>query len=185
MQAGYRRGWAHSITLKLGCLDRWQAGSGGVGPCAGVPASPELPFLLFLDGAARALANPLLLARAEAGRIATAEFQALAHAGATWGESRAPHGGGPADRRPTDTVTRLLLHLGYLVGSGPQDGEARDAAIRRAEQDHGLAPTGRPSPALLAKLLAEARRKFLPPPKVSMVGEDTQFRLRQNRVVSR
>ncbi len=171
VQAGYRRGWAHSITLKLGCLDRWQAGSGSDGPCAGAPVSPELPFLLFLDGAARALANPLLLARAEAGGIATAEFQALTQAGATWGESRAPHGGGPADRRPTDTVTRLLLHLGYLDGSGPQDGAARSAAIRRAEQDHGLAPTGRPSPALLAKLLAEARRNFLPPPKVSMVGE--------------
>ena len=178
VQAGYRRGWAHSITLKLGCLDRWQAGSGDDGPCAGAPASPELPYLLFLDGAARALANPLLLARAEAGGIATAEFRALAQAGSTWGESRAPHGGGGADRTPTDTVTRLLRHLGYLDGSGPQDGKARDAAIRRAERDHGLAPTGRPSPALLAKLLAAARRKFLPPPKLSMVGEDTQFRLR-------
>ena len=75
-------------------------------------------------------------------------------------------------------MTRLLLHLGYLDATGPRDGEARDAAIQNAERDHGLAQTGRPSPALLAKLLAEARRTFLPPPKVSMVGEDTQFRLR-------
>jgi hypothetical protein len=182
VQAGYRRGWAHSITLKLGCLDRWQGGSGGDGPCAGAPASPELPFLLFLDGDMRVLANPSLLARAEAGGIATAEFQALAQPGATWGESRAPHGGSPADRTPTDTVTRLLLHLGYLDATGPQDGpsvdSARNAAIRRAERDHRLAQTGRPSPALLAKLLAEARRNFLPPPKLSMVGEVTQFRLR-------
>ncbi len=166
VQAGYRRGWAHSLTVKLGCLDRWQgarkSGAGNNGPCTDAPASPELPFLLFLDGVPRALANPLLLARAEAGRIATPAFRDLVRQGVTWGESRAPDGGGPAARVPADTVARLLLHLGYL------DGTARDAATRRAERDHGLAPTGRPSPALLAKLLAAARRNFLPPPRVSM-----------------
>jgi hypothetical protein len=168
LQAGYRRGWAHSLTVKLGCLDRWQAGGGTGGPCAGAPASPELPFLLFLDGAPRALANPLLLARAEAGRIAAPAFRTLPRRGSTWGESRAPDGGGPATPVPADTVTRLLLHLGYLDGTGPRDGKARDAAIRRAERDHGLPPTGRPSPALLARLLAAARQGFLPAPRVSM-----------------
>jgi hypothetical protein len=168
VQAGYRRGWAHSLTIKLGCLDRWQVGGGNDGPCAAAPANPELPFLLFLGGAPRALANPLLLARAEAGRIATPAFRDLARRGATWGESRAPNGGGPAAPAPADTVTRLLLHLGYLDWTGPRDGKARDAAIRNAERDQGLPRTGRPSPALLAKLLATARRNFLPPPRVSM-----------------
>ncbi len=183
VQAGYRHGWAHSVTVKLGCLDRWRVvGSASAdGPCAEAPASPELPFLLFLDGEARALANPLLLARAEAGRIATAEFQALTRQESIWGQSRAPNGG-PANPIPADTVARLLWHLGYLDRESLQDGplgdKARDATIRRAERDYGLAPTGRPSPALLAKLLAEARRNFLPKPKVSMVGEVTQFRLR-------
>ncbi len=185
VQAGYRRGWAHSLTVKLGCLDRWQAGgtSGGGtdSPCAGAPTSPELPFLLFLDGDPRALANPLLLARAEAGGIAAPEFRALARRastwGATWGESRAPNGGGPAARAPADTVARLLSHLGYLDPNGRRDGPlndaARDAAIRRAERDHGLPQTGHPSPALLAKLLAAARRNFLPPPRVSwMMPQD-------------
>ncbi len=169
VQAGYRRGWAHSVTVKLGCLDRWQAGGATGGPCANAPASPELPFLLFLDGAPRALANPLLLARAEAGRIATPDFRALPRQGAIWGKSRAPNGGGPAARVPADTVARLLLHLGYLDRTGPRDGKARDAAIRNAQRDHGLSQTGRPSPALLAKLLAAARRNFLPPPRVSWV----------------
>ncbi len=178
VQAGYRRGWAHSVTVKLGCLDRWQAGGATGGPCANAPANPELPFLLFLDGAPRALANPLLLARAEAGRIATPDFRALPYDGSIWGESRAPTGGGPAAPVPADTVARLLLHLGYLDWTGPRDGKARDAAIRRAERDHGLPPTGRPSPALLAKLLAAARRNFLPPPRVSMVGEVKLYRLR-------
>ncbi len=168
LQAGYRRGWEHSVTVKLGCLDRWRA-AGRDGPCAAAPANPELPFLVFLDGEARALANPLLWARAEAGRIATPEFRALPHRGATWGRSRAPNGGGPAAPVPTNTVTRLLRHLGYLDWTGPRDGKARDIAIRGAERGHGLPPTGRPSPALLAKLLAAARRNFLPPPRVSMV----------------
>ncbi len=174
VQAGYRRGWAHSVTVKLGCLDRWQ-GARRDGPCADPPANPELPFLLFLDGAPRALAHPLLLARAEAGRIAMPDFRALrrqgATWGATWGESRAPDAGGPAAPIPADTVTRLLLHLGYLDWAGPRDGKARNAAIQRADRDHGLAPTGRPAPALLAKLLAAARRNFLPPPQVSMAGD--------------
>ncbi len=179
VQAGYRRGWAHSVTVKLGCLDRWQApknsGGGATGdPCANAAANPELPFLLFLDAAPRALANPLLLARAEAGEIAAPAFRALSYNrsiwGAIWGKSRAPNAGGPAAPVPADTVTRLLWHLGYLDWTGPRDGKARDAAIRRAERGHGLAQTGRPSPALLAKLLAAARRNFLPPPKVSMAG---------------
>jgi hypothetical protein len=174
VQAGYRRGWEHSLTVKLACLDRWQGGgSGGAGaaPCAGAPANPELPFLLFHDGAPRARANPLLLARAEAGDIVTPEFRALARRGALWGESRAPNGGGPAARAPADTVARLLVYLGYLDWAGPRDGKARDAAIRRAERDHGLPQTGRPAPALLAKLLAAARRNFLPPPRVSWLGD--------------
>lgn len=117
VQAGYRRGWAHGVTVKLGCLDRLNAGGGHNRPCTEAPASPELPFLLFLDGEARALANPLLLAQAEAGRIAAPEFRALPRRGSTWGASRAPNGGGPAARVPADTVTRLLGHLGYSRSS--------------------------------------------------------------------
>ena len=74
-------------------------------------------------------------------------------------------------------MARLLLHLGYLDRTGPRDGplgdKARDAAIRNAERVHGLPRTGRPSPALLAKLLAAARRNFLPPPRVSMAGDES------------
>ena len=66
-------------------------------------------------------------------------------------------------------MARLLLDLGYLDRDGFGEDSARNAAIRNAERDHGLPRTGRPTPALLAKLLAEARRNFLAPPKVSMV----------------
>ncbi len=86
------------------------------------------------------------------------------------GQSRAPLQGGPAAPAPADTtVARLLLDLGYLDRDGFGDDSARNAAIRNAERDRGLPRTGRPTPALLAQLLAEARRNILPPPKVSMV----------------
>ncbi len=55
-------------------------------------------------------------------------------------------------------MARRLLHLGYLDWIGPRDGKARNAAIQRAERAHGLTQTGRPSPALLAKLLAASGR---------------------------
>jgi len=168
VQAGYRRGWEHGLTVKLGCRDRWPAGGGNDGPCADAPANPELPLLVFLDGDTRAIANPLLLARAEAGQIAAPAFRALTRNGATWGQSRAPLRGGPAAPAPADTVARLLLDLGYLDRDGFGDDSARNAAIRNAERDHGLPRTGRPTPALLAKLLADTRRNFLAPPKVSM-----------------
>ncbi len=169
VQAGYRRGWEHSLTVKLGCRDRWQASGGHDGPCGSAPANPELPLLVFIDGDARAIANPLLLARAEAGRIAAPAFRALTRNGATWGQSRAPLRGGPAAPAPATTVARLLLDLGYLDRDGFGDGSARNAAIRKTERAHGLPQTGRPSSALLEKLLTTVRRYFLPPPKVSMV----------------
>ncbi len=170
VQAGYRRGWEHGLTVKLGCRDRGPAGGGNDGPCADAPANPELPLLVFLDGDTRAIANPLLLARAEAGQIAAPAFRALTRNGATWGQSRAPLRGGPAAPAPADTVARLLLDLGYLDRDGFGDDSARNAAIRNAERDRGLPRTGRPAPPLLAKLLADTRRNFLAPPKVSMVG---------------
>ena len=160
-QAGYRRDWAHSLTVKLGCVDGWSARPAGAAgaPCAGAPDNPELPFLLFLDREFRVLANPVLFAQAEAGAVRTRSFLALIRNGPTWGRGQAP-AGGPASPVPADTVTRLLGHLGYLDPSGPRDGKARAAAIGRAEADLGLPPSGRPSAALLGRLMAAARDAF-------------------------
>ncbi len=163
LQAGYRRGWAHSTTVKLGCVDGWSAGSRGAAgpPCDGAPENPELPFLLFLDGEFRALANPMLLAQAEAGRVTTAGFRALARNGARWGESRPPNGGGRARPLPADTATRLLGHLGHLrAPAAPLDRRALEAAIRRFQRDAGLGETGALSLALLGHLMDAARKTF-------------------------
>ena len=165
-QAGYRRAWAHSTTVKLGCVDGWSTGSGGSGaaagrPCDGAPANPELPFLLFLDGEFRALANPSLLAQAAAGRVTSAGFRALARDGARWGESRPPKGGGRARPLPAHTVARLLGHLGYLRAPATAvDRRALQAAIRRFQRETGLSETGALSPALLGHLMDAARRDF-------------------------
>ncbi len=96
-----------------GGLVPWRSGPRGAAgrPCGGALENPELPFLLFLDGESRALANPLLLAQAEAGRVTSAGLRALARNGARWGESRPPNGGGRARPVPADTTTRLLGHL--------------------------------------------------------------------------
>ena len=163
LQAGYRRGWAHSTTVKLGCVDGWTAGSRGATgqPCDGAPENPELPFLLFLDGEFRALANPVLLAQAEAGRVTSAGFRALARDGARWGESRPPNGGGRARPLPADTTTRLLGHLGHLrVPAAAVDRRALEAAIRRFQRDAGLGETGALSLGLLGQLMDAARKAF-------------------------
>lgn len=162
-QAGYRRGWAHSTTVKLGCVDGWTAASGGAAgpPCDGAPANPELPFLLFLDGEFRVLANPMLLAQAAAGRVTSAGFRALARDGARWGESRPPNGSGRARPLPVDTITRLLGHLGHLrAPAAALDRRALQAAIRRFQRDAGLGETGALSLALLGHLMDAARSDF-------------------------
>jgi hypothetical protein len=171
LQAGYRRGWAHSITLRLGCLDdaalrpRRLARLG----CAGAPTHSELPILIFSGGEAHALASPFLLARARSGLIASPPFRALRRWGPRWGESRPPRGGGPAAPQPRDTVARLLQHFGYLDAVALRNPRAAAAAIRRYQKNMGLPVTGRASVGLLGHLLANLRDTLVPPPRVSFL----------------
>ncbi len=172
LQAGYRRDWAHSITLRLGCLDdaalrpRWRARLG----CAGAPKHGELPVLIFSGGEARALASPLLLARARSGLIASPALRALRRQGPRWGESRPPRGGGPAAPQPRDTIARLLRHFGYLDAAPVQDPRAAGAAIRKYQKNMSLPVTGRASVALLGHLLTNLSETLLPGPQVSMAS---------------
>ena len=161
-----------------GGLVPWRSGPRGAAgrPCGGALENPELPFLLFLDGEFRALANPLLLAQAEAGRVASAGFRALARDGARWGESRPPNGGGRVRPLPADTTTRLLGHLGHLrVPAAAVDRGALEAAIRRFQRDAGLGETGALSLALLGHLMDAARRDFAgaAAPRISRRGRPT------------
>ncbi len=103
----------------------------------------------------------MLLAQAEAGRVTSAGFRALARGGARWGESRPPTGGGRARPLPADTITRLLGHLGHLrVPAAAVERRALEAAIRRFQRETGLGETGVLSLALLGHLMDAARRDF-------------------------
>ena len=181
IQAGYRRGWAHSVTVKLGCVDGWPPRSAGVAgqPCDGAPENPELPFLMFLDGAFRARANPFLLAQVEAGRVTSAAFRGLGRNGALWGKSRPPDGGGPAAPLPVDSIERLLRQFGYLDRAGPRNDRALAAAIRGYQEALGLPVTGRPSLDLLGRLMDQARKAFATGagPRISWRGEVETARL--------
>jgi hypothetical protein len=49
-----------------------------------------------------------------------------------------------------------LNHLNYFIGTPDGElGPRTDAALRRFQRDHGLAPTGRLDPATIERLLAE------------------------------
>ncbi len=154
VQAGYRRGWAHSITVRLGCLDDRSLVPRGVSrtACAGAPRHAELPVLLFMGAEVRAAASPLIPARTNPGATT----------------SRPPNGGGPAEARPRATVARLLRHFEYLEPSAERDEPARAAAIRAYEGNMGLPVTGAASVALLGHLLGNLSDTLLPGPQASM-----------------
>jgi len=163
-QAGYRRGWAHSITLKLTCRETGEAlaASAAGGGCADAPGESELPVLLIANGEARLLGHSGLLRAAEAGAIETEAFRRLPRNSAIWGAARPPRAGGPAAIQPRDTAMRLLLYLGYLEGIDlPADDVLLRAAILRFQRDRGLPQSGRPDLALLRHLMAAAQEKLL------------------------
>jgi len=167
-QAGYRRGWAHSITLKLTCratgapITAAAAGGG----CRDAAGESELPVVLLADGSARLLGHAGLIRGAEAGAVQAAALRRLGRddgpGGATWGSARPPSANGPAAANPRDTAMRLLLYLGYLEGLNlPANDAQLAAAIRRFEADAGLPQRGRPDLILLGQLLAAAQEKLL------------------------
>ena len=154
VQAGYRRGWAHSITVRLGCLDDRSLLPRRLPrtACAEAPRHAELPVLLFMGAEVRAAANPLMPAHTSAGAAT----------------SRPPNGGGPAKARPHDTIARLLRHFDHLEPSDEQNEPARAAAIRIYERNMGLPVTGAATVALLGHLMANLRDTLLPGPQASM-----------------
>lgn len=163
-QAGYRRGWAHSITLKLTCreTDTPLAATAAGGGCADAPGESELPVVLIAEGAARLLGHSGLIRATEAGAPETAALHRLPRRGGVWGAGRAPRDTSPAAAQPRDTATRLLLYLGYLEGIDlPASDPLLRTAILRFERDNGLPQSGRPDLALLRHLLSAAQSKLL------------------------
>jgi len=169
LQAGYRRGWTHIMSLGIGCtvIGRFAKGRGIVHDCDVAKGDSGSPLLvLSREGAlgvigmhvidvrhgSRNAAGALLLATLGPGSADAEAAPILRRAGAVWDDGRPPADGSPARRRPAHTVMQLLARLGRL--SAPAGTANQTEAIAAFEAKVGLPVTGRPSMALLGRLIA-------------------------------
>ncbi len=149
LEAGYRPGQTHVITITPGCgiesLLRRELLAQGL--CETYTSEAGLAKLLYIDGEFRALA-PQAAKRPQIQRIlGTDSFRA----------SHAPAAGSPASGQPSETVRQLLSQLGYLdVNAGHANGAETRAAIREFENQQCLPETGQPSVYLLGRLIPAA-----------------------------
>jgi V8-like Glu-specific endopeptidase len=168
LQAGYRSGRAHALTVNPGCrvLRAFAAGRGVLHDCAVFRGDSGSPLLLFAGDQVQVIAMEVQLVSLDGRKVGAAVSmaafrgaeeaaarRALAAAGRVWHGGRPPGDGSPAARLPNGTIDRLLARLGYLGGGGAKD---RRTAILAFEADQGLAPTGAPSLALMSRLLTAA-----------------------------
>jgi V8-like Glu-specific endopeptidase len=169
VQAGYRSGRAHAMTVNPGCrvLRQFAEGRGLLHDCAVYPGDSGSPLLLFAGNEVHVIAMEVHLfsfdGQAVGAALAMSTFrrgddpqadQVLAGAGRVWQGGRLPGIGSPAASLPKGTIDHLLARLGYLAAGSDDD---RDAAIRAFEEDQGLAVTGTPSLALMTRLLTVQR----------------------------
>lgn len=169
LQAGYRQGWSHIMSVGLDCpiegfikgkvlfAHRCDVANGDSGSPLIVLAGGELRAvgLHVLDAhtKAHAVAGALTMA-AFAGGAQVPQAIRTAKAGGAWAAGGAPGPDSPAAAVPNKTIERLLSDLGRLKRSDrqPAAGE-RQAAIAAFQADRGLPVTGEPSVALLAQLI--------------------------------
>ena len=161
-QVGYRRDRPHAQTVRAPCAvpDSYGNGHGLLHDCDVVEGASGSPLLIFRNG--RPLVIGVHTVRAESddgkaygGVLSTGVFhpqigvpaaiKAARAAKLSWGQGRAPAGGGEAKALPRQTIDQLLERLGYHSGG--------ESAIRRFEDQNGLPVTGRPSVALLGALV--------------------------------
>ncbi len=147
IEAGYRPGQEHVVTVALDCgIDslarRHLAKRGG---CREILPDTGLSTLVFIDGEFRALGTRIMR-RDRTLRSISAKSSA---------GNRPPSLRSPADSRPQQTISRLLVRLGYL-DEGKQtisDGRLR-TAIMAFQMDRQLRVTGEPSVNLLGHLMS-------------------------------
>lgn len=174
LQAGYRQGWTHIMSLGLGCAVAgfFEDGRGIAHRCDVAKGDSGSPLLVLVDGTLCAVGLHVLDAPRPGAEVAGAlslglfhpqggarqAVQAARRAGATWGAGRAPDRGSPAAALPVRTIEQLLGELGYLDGPSAAGGAARrSAAIAAFQARTGLPVTGEPSLALLERLIAAVR----------------------------
>ncbi len=174
LQAGYRRGWTHIMTLNLGCAVAgfFEGRAGIVHSCAIAKGDSGSPLLVLADGEFRVAGLHVINAHTRSGDVAGALSVALFHpqggtgqavealrrAGAVWSGGGRPMRGSPASAVPLHTIDQLLARLGHLKGAArAPSAQEREAAIAAFQSRAGLPVTGRASLALLARLIRASR----------------------------
>ncbi len=174
LQAGYRRGWTHIMTVSLNCAVSgfYEGGAGILHSCDVAKGDSGSPLLVLDGGEVRVAGLHVLNGRANGDKVAGALSVGLFHpeggsgqavravrrAGPVWSAGRAPDLGGPASALPLETIDQLLGRLGHLRRGKAQRGpKERAAAIAAFQSQAGLPVTGRASLALLGRLIQAAR----------------------------
>ena len=168
VQAGYRKGRSHIMSVNLGCdvLSYFGGEAGILHSCHLAKGDSGSPLIVFADGEVRVTALHVLNARTKAGETAGALSvalfqpgkgvkQAIAAArrgGAAWSNGHAPANGGPAAPIPQRTIEALLRTLGLLPAAAT-DPAAQKAAISAFQAKAGLPVNGKASVALLGRLI--------------------------------
>jgi V8-like Glu-specific endopeptidase len=174
LQAGYRRGWTHIMTVNLDCTVSgfFEGRSGILHSCDIAKGDSGSPLLVLADGEFRVVGLHVLNARTTKGRVAGAlsvelfhprggneqAIQAVRRAGPVWSRGGIPAGGSPASAVPLQTIDHLLGRLGHLARAHtPRKAKEREAAIAAFQSQAGLPVSGEASLALLGRLIQAAQ----------------------------
>lgn len=170
LQAGYRQGWTHIMSVSLDCRISgfFRKGIGIAHGCDVAKGDSGSPLLILADGEIRVVGLHVINARMAQGTIAGALSAAVFHpdggsrqavrairaAGPVWRRGHAPTNGSPAAAIPIQTIDHMLGRLGHLrSATQPPPTSMRRAAIRSFEAKAGLPVTGRASVDLLTRLI--------------------------------
>jgi V8-like Glu-specific endopeptidase len=147
LRAGYRRDWAHAISLYFGC---GATQSGLASTCSATPSELALPAFVLSEGELRVLGDHYVRSPDQGDDLA--RLTATRISGDRLGRASPPAGSATVGQRPSATVQRLLEALGYEVTGGDIDAAA--AAFLR---DRGRSARSGASLELLTLLLAAAQ----------------------------
>ena len=180
LQAGYRRGWTHIMSVNLNCAISgfFQDRNGILHSCNISKGDSGSPLLVLDGGEFRVVGLHVINASTSAGKVAGVlsvrlfhagigtrqAIRAIGQAGAAWSAGHGPQRGSPANALPLQTIDRLLdrLQLGKSARAAgapaqlaPAEREParRAAAIAAFQSRHGLPVTGQASLDLLGSLI--------------------------------
>ena len=141
LQAGYRRGWTHIMTVNLNCaVSGFFEGKAGILHSCNIAKGDSGSPLLVLDrGEFRVAGLHVINGKSNDGKVAGVlsvrlfhpksgsgqAIRALRRAGTVWTVGRAPEAGSPASTVPLRSIEQLLGRLGHLRPAKAQPGPAQ------------------------------------------------------------